>query len=84
MIVYIMPEGENWVVRREHEDAAVSVHDSKEDAIEAAKEIAIGHDAELVILKEDGTIDNLGIYGIDPFPSEDNAADFNEEENEEI
>jgi hypothetical protein len=84
MIIYVLQDGENWLVKREHEEEVVSTHDSRETAIETAKEIAIGHDAELVILKEDGTIDNLGSYGIDPFPSEDNAPEFNEEGDEGI
>lgn len=84
MIVYVLPEGESWAVKREHEENPVSVHDSKEAAIETAKEVALGHDAELVILKADGTIDNLGVYGVDPFPSEDNAPEFNEEGDEGV
>ena len=83
MIVYIMPQGERWAVKREHEDRPVSVHDTKKNALETAKEIAMGVDAELVILRADGTIDNLGAYSIDPFPSEDLAPDYNDELDEE-
>ncbi|MFO7447713.1 MAG: DUF2188 domain-containing protein [Ignavibacteriaceae bacterium] len=83
MIVYVMPQDEeNWAVKREHEEKPVSVYDSKEAAIETAKEIAMGLDAELVVLRPDGTIDNLGTESIDPFPSKDNSPEFNEDADE--
>jgi|GEM_PF-4640576 hypothetical protein len=85
MKVYILPQDEKWAVKREHEEEPVSLHDSRKDALETAKEIAMGSDAELVILRADGTIDNLGAYSVDPFPSEDRAPDYTEldEENDE-
>lgn len=78
--IFVMPEDENWVVKSEGSENVISSHDSREAAIEAAKEVAMGNDSSLVILRHDGTIDNLGLYGIDPFPSKDNAPEYNDEE----
>lgn len=78
--VFVMYQDEKWIVKSDHSDTIISEHDSKHAAIEAAKEVAMGDDSGLVILREDGTIDNLGVYGIDPFPSKDDAPEFNDEE----
>lgn len=78
--IFVMPEDENWVVKSESSENIISTHDSREAAIEAAKEVAMGDDSSLVILRHDGTIDNLGLYGIAPFPSKDSAPEYNDEE----
>jgi hypothetical protein len=83
MNVFVRPQGEMWVVKREDSEHVISAHDRKEAAIETAEEVAIGNDAGIVILRADGTIDNLGVYGVDPFPSRDNALEFNDEMDEE-
>jgi Uncharacterized protein conserved in bacteria (DUF2188) len=81
--VYVTPHINDWAVKQEGADAIISVHNTKEEAIEAAKEIAIGREAELVVLKKDGTIDNLGVYPAKPFPPEDKTPGYNNEEDEE-
>lgn len=78
--IFVMPQDDNWIVKSDHSQNVISSHDSREAAIEAAKEVAMGEDSGLVILREDGTIDNLGAYGVDPFPSKDNAPEYNDEE----
>jgi hypothetical protein len=83
MHVYVMPIDEKWAVKREGSEEIVSSHDRKKDALEVAKELAMGTEAELVILRKDGTIDNTGIYSVDPMPSPDRAPDYNEETDEE-
>ena len=84
MNIFVMHiDGGGWAVKRADSEEIVSSHDTKHEAIEVAKEIAVGSDAGIVILRADGTIDNIGLYGIDPFPSEDNAAEFNDEQDEE-
>ena len=82
--IYVTPHINDWAVKQEGMDAMISVHNTKEEAIEAAKEIAIGREAELVILKKDGTIENLGIYPIDPFPSKDKGLEYNNEGDEGV
>ncbi|HZW38419.1 MAG TPA: DUF2188 domain-containing protein [Ignavibacteriaceae bacterium] len=81
---FIMPFEGKWAVKGEHSQDITSVHDTREEAIEVAKEIAMADDSGIVILREDGTIDNLGAYGIDPLPSKDNIPDFNDENDEGV
>jgi hypothetical protein len=54
----------------------------KKKQSKATKELSIGHDSELVVLREDDTIDNLGAYSINPFPAEDNAPEYREDDSE--
>jgi hypothetical protein len=82
----VMPyEDGKWTVKPEGDDSApANIYDTKEEAIEAAKEIAMGKDNGIIILRRDGTIENTDGIGIDPFPSEDNAPDFNDSGDEGI
>jgi len=75
--IYVMPKNNKWMVKRNKEDEPIDQKDTKQEAIEAAKEIAIGLDASLVVLRKDGTIENLGQDSVDPFPDEDNGPDYN-------
>ena len=77
---YVMPYKGKWAVKGENSKEITSLHETKKDAIEVAKEIAMANDSELVILRKDGTIDNLGLKGIDPFPDKDRAPDYNPDE----
>jgi hypothetical protein len=77
---YVMWHEGKWAVKGENAQDFTSHHDSKKEAIETAKEIAMANDAQLVILKKDGTIDNLGVKGVDPFPDKDLAPDYNPDE----
>jgi hypothetical protein len=82
----VMPyEDGKWVVKPEGDDSApANIFDTKEEAIEAAKEIAMGKDQGLIILRRDGTIENTDGIGLDPFPNEDNAPDFNDSGDEGV
>jgi hypothetical protein len=82
----VMPlEDGKWAVKPEGNDAApANIYETREQAIEAAKEIAMGNDSGITILREDGTIENMDGIGIDPFPDEDNAPEFNEEGDEGV
>jgi hypothetical protein len=82
MRVYVEKIGDKWVVKREGSDEILASHYRKERAIESAKEIALGQEAELVVLRADGTIDNLNDYGVDPFPSQNNAPEYREDDSE--
>jgi hypothetical protein len=82
MRVYVMPKNSKWIVKRESSDEILASHYRKEKAIESAKEISLGHDSELIVLREYGTIDNLDGYGVNPFPSEDNAPEYREDDSE--
>jgi hypothetical protein len=82
----VMPyEDGKWAVTLEGDDSApANIYESREEAIEAAKEFAMGKDSGIIILRKDGTIENTGGIGVDPFPDEDNAPEFNEEGDEGI
>ena len=82
--IYVMPQKNRWVVKRNKDDEAIDEKNSKNEAIEAAKEIAIGLDATLVILRKDGTIENLGQDSVDPFPDEDKGPEYNNENDEGV
>lgn len=82
--VYVTPFKNDWAVKQEGADSIISVHNTKDEAIEAAKEIAIGRDAKLIILKKDGTIDNLGVYPTNPFPSKNKGPEYNNEGDEGV
>jgi len=75
--IYVIPKNDKWTVRRNEEVKPIDEKNTKQEAIEAAKEIAIGLDASLVILRKDGTIENLGQDSVDPFPDEDKGPDYN-------
>lgn len=82
----VMPyEDGKWAVQPEGEDSAPpNVYETREEAIEAAKEIAMGSDSGVIVLRRDGTVENTGGIGLDPFPDEDNSLEFNEEGDEGI
>lgn len=69
-----------WAVKGEDAEKITSYHDTRKEAIEVAKEIAMADDAELIILRKDGTIDNLGLKGVDPKPDINRAPDYNPDE----
>ncbi len=74
--IYIIPKDNKWTVRRNEEDKPIDEKNTKQEAIEAAKEIAVGLDAKLVVLRKDGTIENLGQDSVDPFPDKDKGPDY--------
>lgn len=82
----VMPyEDGKWAVKPEGDsNAPANIYDTREEAVEAAKEIAMGKDNGVIILRKDGTIDNIGGIAIDPFPDKDNAPEFNEEGDEGV
>ena len=60
--IYVTPHINDWAVKQEGEKALISVFDTKEEAIEAAKKIAESRETDLVILKRDGVIEKLIEY----------------------
>jgi|GEM_PF-4887366 aromatic ring-opening dioxygenase LigB subunit len=63
--IYVMPHKGVWAVKKEAEEEPESVHETKEEAIEAAKKNAAG-EIHIVILNADGSIDNPEAYSIEP------------------
>jgi hypothetical protein len=82
----VMPyEDGKWAVVLEGDDSApANIYETREEAIEAAKEIAMAKDNGLIILRRDGTIENTDGIGIDPFPSEDNSPEYNDSGDEGV
>jgi hypothetical protein len=66
----VTPDGDNgWKVKRDGAQRADSIHDNKDDAIERAKELAKSQDlGQVVIHRQDGTIQTEHTYGQDPYP----------------
>ena len=60
--IYVTPHINDWAVKQEGEKALISVFETKEEAIEAAKKIAISRETDIVILKKDGVIEELIEY----------------------
>ncbi len=63
---HVVPAGDDWGVRGEGNGRLTSVHDTQAEAIEAAREIAINQQSEVVIHRPDGTIRDRDSYGNDP------------------
>jgi len=62
----------DWNVREENASRASSNHDTKADAIARAKELANKHAlGQVIIHKQDGTIQTEHTYGKDPYPPEE-------------
>ena len=63
MTFHLLPKEEDWVVRTEGSDQDLSLHDTKESAVEAARGIARAHEpSRLVVHRSDGTIQTSYSY----------------------
>lgn len=65
---HVVPHENGWAVRGEGNERATSVHNTQQQAIDVAREIARNQQAELVIHRPDGRIRDKDSYGNDPFP----------------
>ncbi|MFZ0455401.1 MAG: DUF2188 domain-containing protein [Ignavibacteriaceae bacterium] len=65
--IYVTPHINDWAVKQEGLKALISVHNTEEEAITAAKKIALGRNAEIIILKRDGAVNNLGLFSANLF-----------------
>jgi hypothetical protein len=68
---HVVPNDGGWGVRGEGNDRLTSRHDTQAEAIDAAREIAINQQSEVVIHRPDGRIRDRDSYGNDPFPPRD-------------
>ena len=60
--------GDQWGVRGEGNDRLTSIHDTQQQAIDRARDIAINQQSEMFIQGRDGQIRERNSYGDDPFP----------------
>ena len=68
--IYVMPFKGVWAVKQEAEEEPESVHETKDEAVEAAKSF-VAEENHVVILNADGSIDNPEAYSIEPLLDED-------------
>ncbi len=68
---HVVPVDGDWGVRGEGNERLTSIHDTQAEAIDAAREIAINQESEVVIHDRHGRIRDKDSYGNDPFPPRD-------------
>ena len=65
---HVVPSGDKWGVKGEGNSKMTSLHDTQQQAIDAAREIAQHQQSEVVIHRPDGRIRDRNSYGNDLFP----------------
>ena len=65
---HVVPHQEGWAVKGAGNQRATSVHDTQQQAIDAARAIVRNQQSELVIHRRDGRIRDKDNHGNDPFP----------------
>lgn len=68
---HVIPQGDQWAVKREGTDRVSSLHDTQSDAERAGRDLARTHGTELVIHRPNGQIRDSDSYGNDPIPPRD-------------
>jgi Uncharacterized protein conserved in bacteria (DUF2188) len=66
--VWVSPSSEGWKVHSAGACRAAGFFDTKAEAFERGREIAINKEAELFVQNLDGTIGMRNSYGDDSFP----------------
>jgi hypothetical protein len=65
----VSPKGDQWVVKERGADRAVGIFDNKSDAVTKGAEVARNQgNSQIVIRKQDGSIQSERTYGRDPNP----------------
>lgn len=65
---HVVPHQDGWAVKGEGNQRATSVHNTQQQAVDAARQIARNQQSELVIHRPDGRIRDKDSHGHDPFP----------------
>jgi hypothetical protein len=65
---HVVPHNGDWAVRGAGNSRATSVHQTQEQAIARAQEIARNQQSELLVHGRNGRIRERDSYGNDPFP----------------
>lgn len=68
---HVVPNDDQWAVKREGAEKAGSVHDTQKEAIGVARDRAIRDRGEVVIHDRHGQIRDKDSYGNDPCPPKD-------------
>ena len=69
--IHVVPHEDGWARRKEGAGRAGSVHDTKAEALEQARDQARRERVEVVIHGRDGKIQDSDSYGSDPHPPKD-------------
>ncbi len=65
----VAPKGDQWTVKEHGATRAVGNFERKSDALERAKEVAKNQPlSQVVVKKQDGTVQTEYTYGEDPYP----------------
>lgn len=70
---WVVQTDDGWGVRGEGNTKITSNHDTQQQAINAARQIAQNQKSELIIQGRDGKIRARDSYGNDPFPPRDES-----------
>ncbi|WP_020086018.1 DUF2188 domain-containing protein [Hyphomicrobium zavarzinii] len=65
---HVVPHESGWAVKGEGNQRASSVHPTQREAIEAARQSAIGQGTEMFVHGQNGQIRERNTYGKDPYP----------------
>lgn len=65
---HVVPHGGDWAVRRAGADRATAIFDTKSEAVDRARDIALHQGTELLVHGKDGQIQTRDSHGHDPFP----------------
>ena len=66
-VYHVVPGGNSWRVEKEGASRPSAMTDDKNQAVERARELAEGEPlGQVIIHKQDGTIEKEYIYGKDP------------------
>lgn len=60
--IHVVPRDEDWIVKREGQDRAVSTHSTQLEAIEAGKKLAQPKEGNLIVHRQDGTFREVRNY----------------------
>lgn len=66
---HVVKDDSNWKIKGENSTRATSVHETKAEAVSAARDLAKSQgNSQVIIHKENGRIQEERTYGRDPFP----------------
>lgn len=65
---HVVPTDDGWAIRRSGSERASHVLPTKQEAVDTARQISRNQGTELVIHRQDGTIQRRDSHGNDPNP----------------
>lgn len=65
---HVVPHGDDWAVKGAGNQRATSIHNTQQEAVDAARRIAQNQGSELIIHRPDGRIRDKDSHGHDSFP----------------